>query len=117
MDDKLKIFEDAFYDHGGGIVRTCECGVTHYNDSSDAYGWEDGELDKLHADPKAVPLDRDAFEMSFEGRRYVTQCQCWHERAKMIMRFLDSHGHSIAIYFRLEKERKTKEAEDSPEIV
>lgn len=113
---KLENFERAFRDGSGGCRRTCECGKTYFHDDDGGYDWEEGEIEQLRKDKNATALDYCPSDISFEGKQYVDACPCWHERAKQIMRFLDSHGHKIADYFRLEKERKQEEADHSPTV-
>lgn len=111
----LETFERAFTSHCAGCLRQCECGRQFY-DADNIYSWEEGELEKLLADPKAVALEYAVETMSLEGREYVLDCSCWHERAKHIKGFIDSHARSIAEYLKLEKERKQRLADESPTV-
>lgn len=52
----------------------------------------------------------------FEGKEYVADCTCWHDRADRIMGFIDSHKHSIAKYLNEEKVRLTAFAEAHPTV-
>ena len=113
--EKLENFERAFSDSTASCRWTCECGVTFF-DGCQSYDWEDGELDKLRADPKAKQVDYAPGSISFEGRQYVDACDCWHKRALQIIRFIDGHAERIANYLRLEKERKQRDAEASPVV-
>jgi hypothetical protein len=47
---------------------------------------------------KATMLEGDVGFVAFEGRVYVQSCNCWHDRAKKIIGFLDSHHDSAADY-------------------
>lgn len=113
--DKLENFERAFRNGTAGCVRTCECGVTYY-DTVGRYDWEPEEFEGLKTNKKAVPLDYTPGDIHFEGRRYVDGCNCWHERAKKIMGFIDGHAHQIAKYLTLEKQRKQSIADNAPEV-
>jgi hypothetical protein len=113
MSDKLLNFERAFSTRTAGCRRRCECGKEYY-DAQQSYDWEEGELEKLEADPKAIPLEYSSGDLIFEGYHYVNACECWHERAQMIMRFLDGHAAQIAEYLTLEKKRKQAIADASP---
>jgi hypothetical protein len=81
-------FIEAFRDKAGSEEAICECGRVH----------------------------EDASYMTFEGREYVINCPCWEKRAKQIIAFLDAHSHKIVDYYKLEKKRKQKEAENAPTL-
>ena len=106
-------FENAFSDRAGSSRLTCACGREFYNDDS-SWSWDEGELEALQEDPEATELDWSIGRLTFEGVTYAMDCDCWHERAERIMRFIDSHGHKIVDYLREEKARKVREAEISP---
>lgn len=116
MDPKLENFERAFRNGTGGCVRTCHCGHVYFHDTDHGYDWEDGELEKLRANTKAHGLEYSPSDISFEGDEYVDACTCWHERAKKIMAWINSHGHKIAEFLTLEKRRKQTEADHSPVV-
>lgn len=113
LSPKLENFERAFNSGCGGCVRTCECGRVFF-DAHNSYDWEDGELERLTANPKATSLDYCVSTISCEGREYVADCDCWHSRAYAIMGFIDAHAHKIALYLRLEKKRKQDIADAAP---
>lgn len=52
----------------------------------------------------------------FEGKEYVADCTCWHERAKKVCKSIDAYKKQIAKYLNLEKQRLTKLAEESPTV-
>ena len=113
FDMNQKNFEKAFNNHMGSCWATCVCGREFYNHPG-GWDWEDGELEKLENDPKATNLDWSVGFVEFEGCLYVVDCDCWEERAKLVMGFIDSHAHQIAEYLALEKQRKLKDAEAMP---
>ena len=114
MNSKFDNFERAFSDSSGGLVRTCECGKAFYND--EGRDFEEGEYERLLASPDAVSLDHDASTLSFEGKTFVMDCDCWKPRAEVIMRYLDGHAFHIAEYLTLEKKRKQDDATYSPTV-
>lgn len=86
-----------------------------YN-SDGGWDFDEGELDKLHADPNAKDLDYAVPFVEFEGTVYVADCTCWHERAERILAFLDDHAIQVANYLMAERQRKIKEASRVPLI-
>ncbi len=104
MDAKLEAFIDGFTDHGAGCRRQCYCGKNYYNGSGD-WDWEPGELEALEADKESIAIPHPIGCVYFEGREYAIDCDCWHNRARQIMGFLDSHKGRIAEYFAAEKKR------------
>jgi hypothetical protein len=109
-------FEIAFDSGGGSCWERCECGKTFYGSESD-WDWEDGEYENFENDENAVPSEYDGVaRVYFEGTFYVTECSCWHERAKKVMRFLDTHAEQIGVYFNLERERRVLEANKLPNL-
>jgi hypothetical protein len=113
--EDLQTFESAFDTHCGGCRRTCECGKEFF-DGANSYDWDTGELEALRADPDSVELGYSIGTISFEGREYVMDCTCWHERARKIKGFIDGHSRKIAEYLTLEKNRKQEEADESPVV-
>jgi hypothetical protein len=114
--ERIEQFEKAFASDGGLCRATCHCGKTYYNSYDQQIGWEEGELEKLEADDQAIGVDFHVGRVDLEGREYVNTCTCWHERAEIVMNFLDSHAFQIAEYLTLEKARKQKEADRSPVV-
>jgi hypothetical protein len=111
----LRSFEDAFSDHGGSCRRQCRCGKEYFNPCG-TWDWAEGELEKLCNDKESISLSHSVGGVVFEGTYYVEDCNCWHERAKRIMAFLDAHKDEIAAYFVSEKKRLHAEAEAIPAI-
>lgn len=111
MQTKINNFEQAFDMQSGSCVETCACGKRFFDNGNDDYDWDEGELEELKSDPEAIPLDYSVNRIKFEGTEYVPDCDCWKERARKIIGFLDSHAHQIAKYLTLEKKRKQKIAD------
>ena len=91
------------------------CGREFFDDHN-SYDWEEGELEKLRLDPKATAVDYSVGTICFEGREYVMDCDCWHERARKIKAWLDGHDHRIAEYLTLEKQRLQAAADNAPTV-
>ncbi len=113
MKTKIEVFEQAFSDGVGSCRAACACGKEFYQEGP--YSWEKGELEGLKA-RGATLLEWAASFMSFEGRTFVMDCDCWKPRAQQVMGFLDGHARKIAEYFKLEKVRKTEIAQDAVEV-
>ncbi len=113
--EDLQTFERAFTSSLAGCVRTCVCGRTFY-DWCNSYDWEEGEKEKLEADPKATGVDYSVETIIFEGKEYCSDCDCWHERARKLIAWMEQHDHRIAAWLTLEKQRKQAEADASPVV-
>ena len=98
-------FIKAFGDGISSIRDTCACGKVYY---------ESDEVDEETVG--AIPLDGSVKTISFEGKTYVRDCECWKERAKLVMSFIDTHNHKIASYLNAEKKRMTEEADSLPTV-
>lgn len=68
-------FEDAFRSMGGGCCRECQCGTEYYN-SGGGWGWDDGELEDLAANPNAVDIPYAVDTVEIFGREFVVGCGC-----------------------------------------
>ena len=111
---RLKSFEQAFQDHSGSCRGDCECGRVFYNPDG-GWTWEEGEIEAL-GKQGATSLPWSIGYVCFEGRRYVVDCECWHERARKIADWLSAHDEAIAAYLTEEKKRKQAEAQRSPTV-
>lgn len=109
IDPRLTVFERAFGGSAGSCRRSCECGREFYNPDG-GWSWENGELEALAANPNATSIEWSVGTVEFEGRFYVPDCTCWHERALKIIAWMEGHVESIAEYFKLENKRRSKEA-------
>lgn len=96
-------------------MHQCPCGKRFYN-SNGSWTWEEGELEELQEDNDAIDLEWPVGYVEFEGVQYVVDCDCWKKRAEQVMNFLDGHRQQIIDYFKLEKERILKEANDIPDV-
>lgn len=106
-------FIDAFQNAGGSCRAMCECGKQFYAPDGQ-WDWFEGELEELAKTAEIVEGHVSLIE--FEGSAYVLECNCWHERAKRIMAFIDGHAEAIAKYLTLEKKRKQFEADQAPVV-
>lgn len=116
----LESFERAFSAGISGCRRDCACGMTYWDSYNTGYDWEAGELDelaKLEKKGEARALPHSVGVIRFEGKHFVDGCSCWHERARQISSFLDSHAHAIAAYLTEEKKRKQMEADNAPVVL
>lgn len=111
----IKSFENSFSDGVGSCRATCDCGKEYYNIDR-GWSWEEGELEELEADSNASAIEWSIGYVTFEGRTYVIDCNCWHERAKLIMNFIDNHSRKIAKYLKEERKRKQLELNNIPVI-
>ncbi len=108
---KIEIFEEAFRDMTAGSWRTCVCGKDFYN-SGGGWDWEDGELEALEKNKTAIDLDYSVGTITFEGKEYCLDCNCWHKRALMIFGFVMSHNLMIVELFRAVKKHELAKAEN-----
>lgn len=115
MNQQIDKFEEAFISYVGSCNRICNCGKEFYNDHW-SWGWADGELDALRADPNAVSIDTSVGLIMIDGKEYVPNCNCWHERAMQIINFINSHKHQIARYLNTEKEYQAKKVAMLPTV-
>lgn len=111
----LENFERAFSEHTGSCRVQCNCGRTFYN-YTDRGCWDVGELEALEKNPEATAVDYTIGHIGFEGRVYADGCTCWHQRAAVIIAFLDYHAASVAEWMKLEKKRKQAIADASPTV-
>lgn len=115
MNEKLENFEQAFTPPVGSCSVTCECGRVFYNPSG-SWDFYEGELESLKNNPKATPVEWSCGYVFFEGHEYAMDCNCWHERAKKLMDWIDAHADRIAKYLTLEKKRKQAIADAAPVV-
>lgn len=107
-------FEKAFRAGFGSIRMKCDCGVTYYCGEEPGFGG--GELEKVDADVKAIELPHQPSGIKVGDGWYVMDCDCWHAQAEQIVEFLESNGKAICNFYRLEKERKQREADNAPVV-
>jgi len=111
----IEVFEEAFSMNSSGCMETCACGKT-FVDVENQWDWVENELELLCADPKTIQLNYGVQRIQAQGVWYVIDCDCWHPVAQKIMNFLISHDLEIAKFFKLEKERRQRMADEVPEI-
>ena len=115
MPNKLHVsqeFEEAFGTNSCGCVRTCDCGIVHW-DTSDGIGWEEGELESLVArmeseSEKCVPRDCSVGTYRIAGKEYVMGCQC--DAGARYEKFICDHARQIAAYLNVRAAAMEKEA-------
>lgn len=118
--EKRESFMNAFDMHTGGCSGRCECGRLFFDDSEDGgWDWNDGEREELQAKAKAgeaTALDYGVGYVQFEGRQYAWDCDCWHQRAAVLIGFIDGHAREIAEYLNAEKKRLQAIADRAPKV-
>lgn len=102
-------FERAFAGDTAGCRRTCHCGIEYYN-PDECWTWEDGELEQLNASENSRSSEFSIGSIEFEGREYVDVCDCWHDLANQLIKFLSYNDREIAKFLNLERERKINQA-------
>lgn len=114
-DDDLETFERGFSTLSAGCRRTCVCGREFYNPGG---GWdfEDGELEELENDPKATALEWAAGAIYLEGGEYAMDCDCWRERASIVVAWIKRHDREIASFLTEEKKKLTRAADQAPTV-
>ena len=79
---KIENFIKAFRTGGISEIEICDCGEEY----------------------------EEARKILLDGVEYVIECDCWRQKAKRIMMFLDENAISIAEYLNSERERKIENA-------
>lgn len=99
---QLRNFESAFGTPGAGCRRECHCGRWFF-DYHNQWDWSEGELEGFQSDPKATGLGHAVSTLMFEGREYVTDCDCWHKRASRIIEWLHENFNEVAAFMNAER--------------
>lgn len=107
-------FFDAFKLPVGSCRGVCNCGKTYYN-SNGGWGFDDTEIEQLKV-MGAIDLDYSVGFIELEGRTYIYDCECWHERAIQIQSFIDGHNHQIANYLNGEAKAIKEAANIAPTV-
>ena len=112
-------FLEAFSSICYGVIRTCACGRTHYNDVDTQFYDDVNEITELREShdkepDKYIPRGEDVGTINIFGTEIVIGCTC--NRASMAERSILAHRHSIAKYFKLRNEEKRKELEELGKI-
>lgn len=113
--EQLENFEQAFRSGTGGCSCTCPCGKQYFDDWNE-YDFEWESEKELLRSSGATPVDYGIGGVVINGVQYANSCECWHEKARSIVRFLEENGRAVAEFLTLEKKRKEREAEDSPVV-
>ena len=95
-----ELFDNVFDSKCGGIVRTCECGITHF-DVYNIHDYEDGELEELQRNAQKDPEhyiahDHSLGTMEIGGIEIVYDCSC--DLAKKYENFIIGHDVQLAEY-------------------
>ena len=106
-DPRIETFEKAFSTCTAGFTRECNCGKMFY-DTHNHWDTTPEEFESL--EKTACPLMHSVETIWLEGREYVMDCDCWKERGKQIMDWLDTHRDQITAYLNGERERLLREA-------
>ncbi len=96
------IFAEVFDSHSSGIVRTCHCGRTFF-DQTDECGWEEGELEDLleksaRYPNQYIPIDNTVWCMKIDNIEIVYGCEC--ETAKKYENFIRNNAKKLSEYLR-----------------
>lgn len=97
------------------ITRTCDCGRVFY-ENSEYQDWNNGEFEALQNDSNATALNCSVGSVIFDGVEYVMHCDCYHEKANIFIRRIDSHVRQISEYINGEKQRFMEAADNYPSI-
>lgn len=95
-----ELFFDVFDSHCSGCLRTCTCGITHF-DGYNVWDWEDGELEGLQKKAKEAPehyIEHDyaVSTMEVHGVEIVDGCTC--DLARRYESFILNHTKQLAAY-------------------
>lgn len=111
-------FEIAWSSGISGCRMECNCGRTFFDDSSNDWDWEDGELESLRESALAQP-DRvigstkgSSTSFVFEGVWYVDSCPCT-EKLKRYEDFILRNAVQIAAYLNRNAEDEESHAKNS----
>lgn len=95
-------FNDAFATGSGGIVRTCQCGVTTYCSDSHVRAWfDEGEYEKYEIARKAYPYrfiatDYEPSTLTIGGQEVVIGCEC--KIAFKCEQWIEAHARQLTAY-------------------
>lgn len=108
-----ELFSDVFDSHCGGCVRTCECGITHFNVDYPS-DFDEGELEELKEKEKEFPDkyksgDGSIGTIEIGGRQIVWGCSC--EIARQYEDFILGDAIGIAEYLNKRAEMLRKKAD------
>jgi hypothetical protein len=112
------LFARVFDSHGGGCLRECACGRTHFDGGDNGWTWDDGELEQLREKAAKEPdryieQDGTVFCMNIGGAEIVYGCTC--DNAERYERFIRAHARQLAEYLR-ERAKELREAADEMDM-
>lgn len=113
MNEKLENFTDAFIDTGGGDMH-CDCGK-HYFETDWLESLGNVIRVQIKIDDNCIEVDS-VRRIEIMGNQYVQACDCYEQKLKNVMGFIDSHKNQIADYLNSEKKRLINEANAQPEV-
>lgn len=102
-------FIEAFATNSGSLREQCACGREFY-DTYNTWDWDEGEFERLAANPNATPVPHAVGKVYFEGTLYAMPCDCWHQRAARIAQWLEANRESVVKFLNLERDRALSEA-------
>jgi len=107
------LFLDVFDSGCGGCIRTCECGIIHF-DGFNEWDWKEGELEALQEKAKKHPgryVEKDCAigTLSIDGIEIVYDCTC--DLARKYEQFIISYGARLADYLNKRAELLRQNAE------
>ncbi len=112
----LDDFREAFQTDVSRAEFECLCGRIFFDNYNGGIWDDEQEILDLQNNPKATPIDHAIGTMSFEGKEYCWECDCWHVRAEQVRNFLLGHKKEIAELFRFEKIRLQEMTDAIPSI-
>jgi hypothetical protein len=112
----LANWEECFRLPCAGCRELCPCGKEYYNPGG-GWDWEDGELEKLEADPNAFVVDYSIGRIEFNGQQYADACDCWKAVALRVIGFLDWHMDGIREFIEKERLRRLSEFKSDSFVV
>lgn len=108
-DAAIDSFERAF-SHTSTREFTCDCGKVYWDAHNSGYDWQEGEVEKLQADPNVHACGHAIGIIDIDGRQYADACNCWHPLASRIIRWLEANRDEVVAFLRMEKQRCVAEA-------
>jgi hypothetical protein len=108
-------FMESFSSHGGGCVRQCVCGITHFVANPSGWDWEEGEHESLVAKSTAQPMqylacDHTPSTYEIFGNEIVMGCPC--ESGVKHEQFLMEHAKQVADYLNKRAAKYRKVADE-----
>ncbi len=113
-----ELFEKAFASDCGGCVRTCACGITHF-DGYNTWDWKEGELEELQQKAKEMPdefveHDGSIGTIEIDNKQIVYDCVC--NNARGYEDFILTHATQLAEYLN-RRAKMLREKADTIEVI